>query len=138
MTQLKVGKLEHRILEQLWRLGEATVVDIHAALASRRSVAPTTVSTILRRLEDKGLVTHRTEARRFVFRACVERRELRRSMIGDLVDQLFGGSTAALMSHLLEEGDIDARELERLRRSIGNAASRRTAGRRTRGGQRVP
>jgi predicted transcriptional regulator len=98
------------------------------AAGARASVAPTTVSTILRRLEDKGLVAHRAEDRRFLFRPLVERRDLRRSMVGDLVDQLFGGSTSELLSHLVDEGKIDPAALERLRKVI--AARKGEKGRR--------
>jgi predicted transcriptional regulator len=121
---VSVGRLESLVLDELWARGEATVVQVHAALSRRRRVAPTTVSTILRRLEEKGIVTHRTEERRFVFRPLVQRRDLRRRMIGDLVDQLFGGSTAELMSHLVEDGEVDRGQLERLRRLVSERAPR--------------
>jgi predicted transcriptional regulator len=124
----RVGKLELLVLEHLWQHGEASVVQVHRDVAKRRRIAPTTVSTILRRLEDKGLVAHRAEDRRFLFRPLVERRDLRRSMVGDLVDQLFGGSTSELLSHLVDEGKIDPAALERLRKVI--AARKGEKGRR--------
>ncbi|MEM7199102.1 MAG: BlaI/MecI/CopY family transcriptional regulator [Planctomycetota bacterium] len=121
----RAGRLETQVLDELWRLGEASVVQIHEALAERRRIAPTTVATILRRMEDKGLVSHRSDARRFLYRPTVDRRELRRSMIGELVDQLFGGSHAELMTHLVAEGEIDHRQLERLRKLVAEQKSKR-------------
>lgn len=121
----RVGRLELSVLEELWARGEASVVDVHRGVAAHRRLAPTTVSTILRRLEEKGLVEHRTEERRFLYRSLVARRELRRNMIGELVDQLFGGSTAELMSHLVEEGEVDKSQLERLRKLVERSPSKR-------------
>lgn len=114
----RVGKLELLVLEQLWQRGEASVVQVHEDLSKRRRLAPTTVSTMLRRMESKGLVAHRTEERRFLYRPLVERRALRGSMVGELVDQLFGGNANELVSHLVEEGKIDPKQLERLRQAI--------------------
>ena len=126
----RVGKLELLVLEQLWHHGEATVVQVHEALSRDRRVAPTTVSTILRRMEEKGFVTHRTEERRFLYRPLFERNELRQSMVGDLVEQLFGGSTAELMSHLVDEGQLDRKQLDRLRKLVD---AKKTKGGRKRG-----
>jgi len=49
-------------------------------------------------------------------------------MVGELVDQLFGGSATELVSHLVEEGKIDPEQLERLRQAV--AARRGKGGRR--------
>ncbi len=114
----RIGNLELTILDELWRRGEATVVEIHEALRPTHGFAPTTVSTMLRRMEEKQLVDHRTEQRRFVYRPLVERQELRRSMVGDLVSQLFGGNPEELLCHLVEEGGVDSSQIDRLRELV--------------------
>ncbi len=99
----------------LWDAGEATVVDVHAALQDEdKERAPTTIATMLSKMEKKGVVEHRTEGRQFVYRACVTEAEVARSMVAELTQKVFQGDAAALVSHLLTEREIDSDELARL------------------------
>jgi predicted transcriptional regulator len=120
----ELGDLQLAIMRVLWERGEATAADVHAALLEERRLAPTTISTMLRKMETKGVVTHRVDGRQFVFRATVAEDEVRRSMVGALVERVFEGDRAALVSHLLEESDVDAGEIARLRRLIDEAERR--------------
>ena len=109
--------LQLAIMRALWQRA-TTVADITAALEPERRLAPTTVATLLRRLEARGLVRHRTRGRQFVFEATVPEHEVRDSMVGDLTDALFGGNAAALVSHLLTEHDIAPGDLARVKQLI--------------------
>lgn len=73
---------------------------------------------MLRKMETKGVVAHRTEGRQFVYTPTVTESEVRRSMVAELTDHLFQGDAVALVSHLVDEGEIDGKELERLRALI--------------------
>lgn len=116
-----LGKLQHAIMRVLWEHGECTVADVHRALEPSRGLAPTTVATMLRKMEDKGVVTHRTQGRAFVYRPTVTEDVVRRSMVAELTERFFGGNPAALASHLIEAHDVDAEELDALRRHIDQA-----------------
>ena len=104
------GDLQLAILRVLWDQEEATVASVHRALHPDRGLALTTIATMLKKMEDRGLVEHRTEGRQFVFSPRVAEKEVHRSMVGDLIDRLFDGNTEALVSHLLEEREIDPKE----------------------------
>ncbi len=106
----------------LWERKEATAAEVHAALLAERGLAPTTIATMLRKMEKKGVVAHRTEGRQFVYEPIVTESEVRRSMVAELTDHLFQGDAAALVSHLLDEGGIDSRELGRIRSMIRSRA----------------
>lgn len=110
----RLGDLQIAIMREIWRRGEASVVDVHAALEEERGLAPTTIATMLKKMEAKGVVTHRTEGRRFLYRPTVSEAEVRRTMVGDLTDRLFRGEVTALVSHLLAEHEIDPNELRQL------------------------
>jgi predicted transcriptional regulator len=114
----RLGDLQLAIMRELWRRGEASVTDVHAALAEERGLAPTTIATMLKKLEEKGAVTHRAEGRRFIYRPAVSEAAVRRTMVGELTERLFRGEVTALVSHLLAEHEIDAGELERLKSAI--------------------
>lgn len=114
----RLGDLQLAILRVLWERGEATVADVHAALLSERSLAPTTIATMLRRLADRGVVSYRSEGRVFVYRAEVGEDEVRRAAVLDLRERLFEGDLAAVVHQLLDVEGLDRSELERLRRLI--------------------
>lgn len=108
------GELQLAVLEVLWDRDEATVADVREVLAPDRKPAVSTVSTVLSRLEEQGVVHHRREGRRYVYRAVVDRDEVRSAMLDDLLDRVFGGDPGELVNHLLREGELEGADLERL------------------------
>lgn len=127
-TDPSLGNLQHAIMEVLWSEGEATASEVHRALQAERGLAPTTIATMLSKMERKGVVSHRTDGRRFVYRATVSRDEVRRTMLGELSDRLFGGSVAAMVAHLLSAHAVDPAELQELRERIDAAEAADRAG----------
>jgi predicted transcriptional regulator len=118
MSKHTLGDLQSAIMRVLWERGEASVAAVHEALSEERGLAPTTIATMLRKMEAKGVVAHRVEGRQFLYRAEVSQVQVRRSMVGDLVSRLFGGDPHALVAHLVSEREIDPGELEALRRRL--------------------
>ena len=81
-------------------------------------LAYTTVATMLRKMEQRGLVRHDEHRRRYIYEAAVGAEEVTRTMANDLVDRLFGGNLAEAVSHLLETREVSRAELARLERLI--------------------
>lgn len=111
-------ELQLAVMRVLWREGEATVASVHSALTEQRELATTTVATLLKRLEARGLLTHRTEGRQFLYSALVSEDEVRRSMVSELTEHLFAGDVTALMSHLLNARQMEAGDIEQVRAMI--------------------
>jgi len=82
--------LQIALLRVLWDRREATVAEIAEALRPARDLAPTTIATLLSRLEKRGVVSHTAQGRQYVYRARVSEGEVRRSMVSGLTDLLFG------------------------------------------------
>lgn len=122
-----LGDLQLAIMRVLWQHGEATAGVVHDALWQERRLAPTTIATMLRKMEEKGVVRHRLIGRQFVYRPLVAEDAVHRSMVGEMVTRLFRGDPLALVSHLLREGDIEASELDELRQRVQAEAARRKA-----------
>ena len=118
-TQLT--ELQLALLRVLWTRGEATVAEVAEALRPERELAPTTVATLLSRLEKRRLVSHTTRARQYVYRARVSESAVRASMVSGLTDTLFGGDVTALMSHLLDARSVGPGDLDRVRTLIARA-----------------
>ncbi len=119
-TSHHLGDLQLAIMRVLWGHGEATVSDVHETLEPERGLALTTIATMLTKMEKKGVVDHRAEGRRFIYRPLVSEGQVRRSMVSDLTSQLFRGDVTALVNHLLSEHDIDSWELVQLREMIAS------------------
>ena len=113
-----LGELQLAIMRVLWERGEASVTEVHEALHAERGLAPTTIATMLVKMEKKGVVTHRADGRKFLYAPAVAEAEVRRTMVATLAERLFDGEVTALVSHLLAEHEVDAAELARLRRLI--------------------
>ena len=121
---IRLGDLQLRIMRVLWDSGAVTVSEVQQRLGRQR-LAYTTVATMLRKMEERGLVDHLEEGRKFLYRAVVSMDEVTRSMTGDLVDRLFDGSLAEAVSHLLETREISREELDRLEQLIQERKSNR-------------
>lgn len=99
--------LELECLKALWRLGEGNVKDVRRELTARRNLAYTTVMTVLDRLAKKGCVVRRKVGRSFLYSPVLERDNLRKLAIRDLVECFFDGSEDALLNYL-RDGDVRA------------------------------
>jgi BlaI family transcriptional regulator, penicillinase repressor len=116
-----LGDLQLAIMRVLWDLGEATVTDVHQALLDERGLAPTTIATMLKKMEEKGVVCHRAEGRKFIYQPTVSEDQVTRGMVSDLTERLFGGNPVALVSHLIARHEIRTDELSVLERMIADA-----------------
>jgi len=124
MPRHTLGDLQHAIMTVLWERGEVSAADVHEALREARGLAPTTIATMLRKMEDKGVVAHRACGRQFLYHPTVSEADVRCSMVGELVERLFGGDPNALVAHLVSEHEIEAGELPDLRRRVGAGKKR--------------
>ncbi len=114
----RLGDLQLRILEVLWKLGEAPVSGVHEALGGSAEFAYTTIATMLRKMENRRLVRHRTGGRSFIYRAAVAADEVSRGVADHLVDRLFAGSLADAVSQLLSSREVSRAELDQIRQLI--------------------
>lgn len=120
-STVNLTDLQLTIVRILWERGECTVLEVQEALAPERKLALTTVATILTRLEKRKIVRHQSKGRLFVYKALVTEPQVRRSMVSDLTTLLFDGSPAALISHLIAEKEINASDLDEVKRLIADA-----------------
>ena len=120
----RLGDLQLRILQSLWDRPDSSVAEVHAELKPERDLAYTTVATMLRKMETRGLVAHREEGRSFLYRALVAAEEVSRSVGHHLVDRLSSGSLTEAVSHLLTSREVSRDELDQLEKLIKEAKRR--------------
>lgn len=114
----RLGDLQLQIMKVLWARGEATVAEVHQAVVEANDLAYTTVATMLRKMELRGLVKHRQDARTFIYEPAVAEAAVSRSMADHLVDRLFAGSLADTVRHLLSTREVSHQELSQLEQLI--------------------
>lgn len=112
---VKLSGRQLAIMRALWEHGEATVAELQVFLAVDPPLAYSTVATVVSRMEQKGLVTHRCEDRVYYYRAAVSEENAGQSLVGEFVERIFGGSPSELVNHLLDIDQVDAKELQRIK-----------------------
>ena len=109
---------ELKLMDIIWKKDQATVSEVVAALPKGNKLAYSTVLTTMRILEQKGYLQHRKEGRAFVYEPIVDRRGARKNAIRYMMSRFFDDSPELLVLNLLENGDIDAVGLERLKKQV--------------------
>jgi len=111
MAKIKITRFELELMEQLWKLGTASVREIQEGLPEKNRPAYTTVQTMIYRLEEKKALRRvKKIGNAHVFEALITRKAVYRRLIDDLLD-LFGGSAAPVMAHLVESGKLSLAEV---------------------------
>jgi predicted transcriptional regulator len=121
----RLTDVELEIMTILWRLGEAGVSDVIAQLPAGRALAYTSVSTMLRILEGKGIVKARREGRGHVYLPLLGKGEYETRAVRDVVDRVFAGVPIALVRQLLDSVELSADDLREVRRLLGRLEERK-------------
>jgi predicted transcriptional regulator len=119
VTKSDLTDLQHSVMKALWSIGEGSLSDVSAALtADGKTLAPTTVATLLQRMKKQGWVRTRKSGRQFMYRAQVAEQDAASGALSRVVRTFFGGNIAAVAAQLLESDQLTADELEQMRRLL--------------------
>ncbi len=113
---------EMEIMRLIWELGEATAREIQERLPGESHY--NSVLTIIRVLERKGHLTHRQQGKAHVYRARLQPEKSRSRVLAHLINQVFGGSAASLVLHLVETGDLTEDDLREIRRQMAKGGKK--------------
>lgn len=114
-----LGELEREVMQLVWSAGEVTAEAIREQLD--RKPKESTVRTVLRRLEDKGYVTHTVSGRTFVFRAVASRQDVAARAVKRIVDWFCDGSLEEVLVGMADARMLDPQTLEQLAKRIEKA-----------------
>lgn len=104
-----LGDLEHELLTILWTHGEMTAAEVRKRLA--RKLKDPTIRTVLRRLEDKGYVTHSVDAGTFIYRTKESAESTAANAVKGIVDRFCGGSMERALQALVDAAVINPQQL---------------------------
>lgn len=117
--------VELELMTILWKLGEGNVADVIATLPKDRDLAYTSVSTILRILEQKEIVKTRKEGRGHTYIPLLKKSDYEAKTVKHVVDRVFDGAPVSLVKQLLQSSKIDKAELDELREIISQLGARK-------------
>ena len=121
MPQLKLSKLEFKVMEMLWAKNECSIREIQESFPAKNRPAYTTIQTTVYRMEAKGIVHRLKKVGNFhVFAPAFSRDAAQGRLIDDLI-ALFGGRGQPVMTHLIESGKLsldDVKEAAKLLRNL--------------------
>ena len=113
------------IMNVVWDRGEVTVADVWKALSAGRSVARSTVLTMITRLEEKGWLCCDQEGHAFRYKAAVPREATMGSVVRRLVDTAFGGSAERLFQALVHGRGLSKEEARKIKEMIDRAEGKK-------------
>lgn len=113
-----LGDLEQLVMDYVWTHGPCTSEACREALAPERPMKESTIRTVLRRLEQKGFVTHTVDGRTFIYRAAEGRENVAVRAVKNIIDRFCGGSAEALVLGMVDNQVLDSKQLETLARRV--------------------
>ena len=124
MTDLHLTKRELDIMSVLWERGEATVTEVRDRVDP--DLAYTSISSMIRTLEMKGYVSHRRgEGKTHVYFPVIDAEKAGESVLGRVLDKVYGGSPIKLLAHLMDQHRLSDKELARMRDLLKRPTKRR-------------
>ena len=105
-------------MKAIWPRGQATIREVYDELRTRRTIAYTTVQTMMNILETKGHLRKQPGEKAHVYVPVRPRQTVVRSMVREFVDRVFDGSTRPLLVHLLKDKGLTERERRQLQRLL--------------------
>lgn len=112
--------LEQFLMDYVWANPNCTAETCREGLAGQRKLKDSTIRTILRKLEEKGYVTHTVDGRTFVYRAVDTKRNVAVQAAKHLIDRLCGGSVEELLVGLIDNQLLEPKQMQRLAEKIAS------------------
>ncbi len=113
-----LGETEMEVLHHVWDLDRATVAEVQARILRERKVAYTTVMTVMKKLADKGYLQYEKDGATYIYSAARSSEEVQRSLVDDLVNKVFRGSSLALVQTLVRHEDLTDEERRDIKQLI--------------------
>ncbi|MFK7910375.1 MAG: BlaI/MecI/CopY family transcriptional regulator [Akkermansiaceae bacterium] len=121
MNRIEKGQMsrrERQIMDILYRLGQASAKEVLENLPDPPSYSA--VRALMATLENKGMVKHSKESRRYIYKPAITEKRARRSAISNVLSTFFDGKPDKLVAALLDPGDMQLKkeEIQKIRDAI--------------------
>lgn len=117
---MELTRSEEKVMQALWKIGRGFIKDIIPQLNEDPAPAYTTVSTIVRILEQKGFVGHTAYGKSHEYFPLISKPEYRRQSFGELVSNYFDGNPASVLSFLVQEEKLSEKDIQEIKNIIAH------------------
>ncbi len=110
--------VELELMEILWGLNQGTVHDVIAKLPNNRKLAYTSVSTILRILQDKEILTIKKIGRQHIYKPLLSKQTFAKHSVKKILSSVFSGNSIDFVAHLLDKNKLSINELNSIQQLL--------------------
>lgn len=107
-------ELQQAIVDFIWSSGPSTAEQIREGLAPARRLKDSTIRTLLRRLEERGYLTHRVDGKTFVYEAAVRPRGLAARSVQQIIERFWSGSAEQFLAGMVDEKVLTPAQIRKL------------------------
>jgi BlaI family transcriptional regulator, penicillinase repressor len=116
--------LQQAILDFIWSRGTVTADALREGLLPQHRLKDSSVRTLLRRLEERGFLTHTSDGKTFFYRARVGPRSVAARTVREIIDRFWSGSAEQFLVGMVDEDVLSAEEIQQLARKVARAKSK--------------
>lgn len=116
----KLTPVEHELMEILWKIGQGTVHDVMEHLPKARKLAYTSVSTMLRIMQQKKILTAEKMGRQHKYLPLLHKEKFATQSVNHMVNQVFSGSPVELVAYLMNQHKLSVQEIKEIQKLLNN------------------
>ena len=113
-----ITELQQAIVDYVWTRGPATSEQVREGLAPKHKLKDSTIRTLLRRLEERGYLTHTVDGKVFVYAAAVQPRSLAARTVQQIIERFWSGSAEQFLAGMVDEKVLSAAQIRKLARKV--------------------
>lgn len=116
---MKLSEFETEVLQVFWQTKAASAPEVHKVITNSKDVTYSTVKTIIDRLEKKGAIKRiKQQGRTIIYGATSSANSMRKPLLDNFINKVFGGNSRSLMNHLIENEALNQDDLKYLKEII--------------------
>lgn len=116
---MKLSEFETQVMQIFWQQQQASAPQVHEIISQTKDVTYSTVKTIIDRLEKKQALKRSSQQGRTIFySAAVSANKLRKPMLKNFIDKVFGGDKKQLINHLFKEDNLSEEDIDYLKKLL--------------------
>lgn len=116
--KINLTPVEHELMDILWKIEQGTVREVMAQLPENRKLAYTSVSTILRILEQKNVVSTEKNGRLHIYKHTLSKQQFATHSVTKMLNQVFAGNSVELVAYLVNKNKISAEEITAIQKLL--------------------
>jgi predicted transcriptional regulator len=117
-------EVELQMMNVIWTLGECTVKEVQTEISKDRELAYTSVATMMKILESKGILKSAKSDKAHVYSSLISKENYEKQSLEHLADNLFQGDSSMMVMRLLDNSNLSQKELQAIREVLNSRLSK--------------